>query len=78
MVASDLLHEFDNTLLELRVFDPHEGLGEREPVPRGEKVGHIGRRRSHFRRLGYTRYTRRAFEEERHRDLQEVRDLLQP
>src|SRR6516164_10670755 len=78
MVDSDLLHELDDTLLELRVLDPHEGLGERESVRRGEKVGHIGRRRSHFRWLGCTRYTRRAFEEERHRDLQGARDLLQP
>ena len=65
-------------MLELRVLDPHESLGERESVRRGEKVGHIGRRRNHFRRLGCTRYARRAFEEERHRDLQDVGDVLQP
>ena len=78
MVDSDLLHELDDTLLELRVLDPHEGLGERESVRRGEKVGHLGRQWSHFLRLGCSRYTRRAFEEERHRDLQDVRDVLQP
>ena len=77
MVDSDLLYELDDTSLELRVLDPHEGLGERESVRRGEKVGHVGRRRRRFRRLGYTRYARRAFKEERHRDLQDVGDLLQ-
>jgi hypothetical protein len=75
MVDSDLLHELDDTSLELRVLDPHEGLGERESIRRGEKVGHIGRRRRRFRRL-VTRYARRAFEEERHRDLQGMGDLL--
>src|ERR1700738_3502187 len=77
MVDSDLLHELDDASLEHRVLDPHEGLGERESVRRGEKVGHIGRGRGRFRRLGCTRYARRAFEEERHRDLQDVGDLLQ-
>ena len=38
MVDSDLLHEHDNTSLEHRVLDPHEGLGERESVGRGENV----------------------------------------
>jgi hypothetical protein len=69
MVDGDLLHELDDTLLKLRVLDQHEDLGERESVRRGEKVSHIGRRWSHFHRLGCTRYARRAFEQERHRDL---------
>ena len=77
MVDSDLLHELDDTSLEFRVLDPHEGLGERESVRRGEKVGHVGRRRRRFCRLGCTRYARCALEEERHRDLQDVGDLLQ-
>jgi hypothetical protein len=42
MVDSHLFHELDDTSLELRVLDPHEGLGERESVRRGEKVGHNG------------------------------------
>jgi hypothetical protein len=45
MVDSHLLHELDDASLELRVLDPHEGLGQSESVRRGEKVGHIGRRR---------------------------------
>ena len=58
---------------------PHEGLGQRQAVGGRQEVGDIGRRG----RLGQSvrllaRRVRRAVEEERHRHLQDVRDLLQP
>jgi hypothetical protein len=76
MVDSDLFHERDDTSLEhlMRM----KSLVSASPSDVGKKVGRIGRRGRRFRRLWCTRYARRTFEEERHRDLQDVGDLLQP
>jgi len=60
-----------------QVLYSHERLGELEPVGRGEEFGHIGGGRRLSNSRGLPRYVGRAFEEERHRDLQDMRDVLQ-
>jgi hypothetical protein len=55
----------------------HEGLAQDKPVARGEEVGHIGWRGCLAGPLGLPRLMRRALKEKRHRDLQDVRDVLQ-
>jgi hypothetical protein len=43
LIACDFSDEVDDPPPELEIFDAQEGLGERKPLARGEKVGHIGR-----------------------------------
>src|SRR5712671_3480608 len=75
--AGDLLDQIDDSAAQLGVLDAHEGLGQRQAVGGRQEVGDIGRRG----RLGKSvvrlaRGVRRAVEEERHRYLQDVCDLL--
>src|SRR5262245_12128004 len=66
-VSCDLLDKLDSPQ-PWRLY-PHERLSEREPVGRGEEVRHMSRRRCLS--------VRRPVEEERYRDLQDMRDVLQ-
>src|SRR5580692_9247932 len=76
---SDLFDEVDNPPSQLGVADAHEGFGERQAIRGGEKIRNVSRRG----RLAQSVRPRRAgnawraFEEERHRHLQDQRDLLQ-
>jgi len=45
VVARDFLDKFDDASPQAWLLYPHERLCEREPVGRGEEVGHIGGRR---------------------------------
>ena len=72
-------HQIDDAAPELGVLDPHESLGQGEAFGGGEEIGHIGRRWRFLQPVVMPAVRRgRAFEEERHRNLQDVGDLLQP
>jgi hypothetical protein len=77
--ARDLLDEIDDPPAQLGVLDAHERLGEREPIRGREKVRHVGGRGSFAEALDAVSalLRRGAFEEKRHRHLQDLRDLLQ-
>ena len=76
--ACDLLDQIDDPAAQLGVLDAHEGLGQREAIGGRQEVGDIGRRGRFGKSVvGLPRRVRRAVEEERHRHLQDVRDLLQ-
>src|SRR6478736_5879638 len=77
--ARDLLDEIDDPPAQLGVLDAHERLGEREPIRGRQKVRHVGGRGSFAEALDAVGALRRrgAFEEKRHRHLQDLRDLLQ-
>src|SRR5262245_66674156 len=77
-VACDFLDEIDDAPPKLGFLDSHEGLGQREPFGGGEKIRHIGRRGRLLRSVARSMQVGRALEEERYRDLQDVRNLLQP
>ena len=55
VVARDLLDKLDDASPQVWLRYPHERLGEREPVARGEKFGHIGGRRRLSNSLGLPR-----------------------
>ena len=76
-VARNLFDQIDDAPAQFAALDFHERLGQRQAIGSGEKVRHIGRRRR-FPHAGMARHIRRAFEEERHRYLQDIGDLLQP
>src|SRR5262245_15467955 len=77
VVACDLLDKLDYATSQPWLLYPHERLGEREPFGRGEELKHISGRRRLFNFPGLPQYVRCTFEEERHRDLQDLRDVLQ-
>src|SRR5262249_52818729 len=78
--ARDLLDEVDNAPAQLGIVDTHEGLGKRQAVRGSQKIRHVsGRRRlAHALRPRHAGNNRRTIEEERHRNLENVRNLLQP
>src|SRR4029077_20561433 len=78
--ACDLLDEVDDAPPQLGIVDTHECLGERQAVGCSEKIGHVSgcRRLAHALRPRHAGNNRRAIEEERHRYLENVRNLLQP
>ena len=80
LLARDLLDEVDDATAQLAVLDAHERLRQRQPVGGCEEVGDVGRRRcfAHAGEAGRARRARGALEEEGDRDLQDVRNLLQP
>jgi hypothetical protein len=43
VVARDLLDKLDDASPHAWLLYPHECLGEREPVPRGEEIENVGR-----------------------------------
>jgi hypothetical protein len=55
IVPRELLDKLDDTSPQAWLRYPHEGLGEREPVARGEEFGHIGGRRRRSVSLGVAR-----------------------
>ena len=77
VVARDLLDKRDDASPQAWILDPHEGLGEREPLGRGEELRHVSGPRRLYNSVRPPRYVGRALEEEWHRDLQDKRDLLQ-
>ena len=72
-VGGDLLNQFHDAAPEPGVGDPCEGARQGQAFGRGEKVVDV--RALFAQRL---RGERQVFEEERHRDLQDVSDLLKP
>ncbi len=60
--ACNLFDKVDDVPPELSVFDPHERLGQRKSIGRGEEVGHVGRRGRLAESLGLSRLMRRALE----------------
>src|SRR5262249_6436744 len=77
VVARHLFDKRDDAAPQSWLLYPHERLREREPVGRGEEVENVGGRWRLSNCLGLAWQVRRAFEEERHRDLQYMRDVLQ-
>src|SRR5450432_3038473 len=77
VLARDFLDQLDDVPPQLRFFDPHERFGERESVRSGEEVTHVTRRWPRALSDWRSRYRRRAVEEERYRNLQDVRDVLE-
>ena len=61
VVARDLLDKFDDASPQAWLRYPHECLGEREPVARGEEFRHIGGRRRLFNSRGLPRELRLTF-----------------
>jgi len=76
-VARDRFDKRDDASSQAWLLYFHERLGEREPVDRGEKFGHIGGQWRRSDSFGLPRQVRRAFEKERHRDLEDIRNVLQ-
>src|ERR1700730_3245925 len=74
----DLLDQIDDATPELGLLDLHEGLGEGKPVRGGEEVRYVARGGSLGHAVGLRMEGRRALEEECHRDLQNMGNLLQP
>src|SRR5262245_15984841 len=72
-VARDRFDKRDDASPQVRLLNLHESLDEHEPIYRREEVGQIGGRRSLFNFIGLDQELRRAFEEERHWDLQDMR-----
>src|SRR5690349_8913594 len=77
IVAREFLDKLDDASPHPPVLYPHERLGERAPVARGEEFVHIGRRCGFSISLELPSVLWSAFEKEGHRDLQDMRDLLQ-
>src|SRR5262249_31926447 len=77
VVAYDPLHKSDDASPQPWILYPHERLGERKSLGRGEELSHVTGPRRLSNSLGLRWHARRAFEEERHWDLQDMRDLLQ-
>jgi hypothetical protein len=77
VLARDPLDKLDDALPQIYILYPRECLGEREPIACAEELGHIGGRRRLSIFLGLARQLRRTFEEERHRNLQYMGDVLQ-
>src|SRR5262245_25076331 len=77
VATCDLPDKFDDASPQPWRLYPHERLSEREPVGRGEELRHKSGPWRPYNSLGLSRYVRCAFEEERHRDLQDMRDVLQ-
>jgi hypothetical protein len=77
VAACDLPDKFDDASPQPWRLYPHERLSEREPVGRGEELRHISGPRRLSNSIGLPRQLRCAFEEERHRDLQDMGDVLQ-
>jgi hypothetical protein len=77
VVVRDLLNEMNDVAPELGLLDPHERLGKRKSVRNGEEVAHVTRRGRRAISERRSRWRRRAVEEERHRHLQDVRDVLE-
>ena len=77
VVVRDLLDEMNDVTAELGLIDPHERCGERKSVRSGEEVAHVARRRRRTLPDWRSRWRRRALEEERHRNLQDMRDVLE-
>src|SRR5690242_7431684 len=77
IVAREFLDKLDDASPHPPVLYPHERLGERAPVARGEEFVHIGRRCSFSISLELPSVLWSAFEKEGHRDLQDMRDVLQ-
>ena len=42
LVAGDFFDQIDDSAPELRLLDPHESLGQREPFGGGEKIRDVG------------------------------------
>src|SRR5260221_4074478 len=76
VVTRDLIDKRDDASPQCRLLYPHKRLGEREPIACCEEFGHIAGRRRLPNSLWLPRQMRCAFEEERHWDLQKVRDVL--
>src|ERR1039457_2576378 len=78
----DLLDQIDDATPELGLLDLHEGLGEGKPVGGGQEVRYVGRGGGLAHALGAVAglrmEARRSLEEECHRDLQDMGNLLQP
>src|SRR5262245_63247623 len=72
-VARDRFDKRDDASPQVRLLNLNERLDEHEPIYRREEVGQIGGRRSLFNFIGLDQELRRAFEEERHWDLQDMR-----
>src|ERR1700736_5281403 len=73
----DLFDQIDNATSELGLLDLHEGLGEGKPVRGGEKVRYVGRGGGLAHAVALRVDARRALEEECHRDLENMGNLLQ-
>src|SRR5215467_14366149 len=77
VVACDLLDKLDDASPYPSILHPHERLREREPVGGSEELRHIIVPRRLYKCLGVRRQVWCALEEKWHRDLQDVRDVLQ-
>src|SRR4029453_13246703 len=77
VVACDLPDKLDDASPQPSRLYPHERLSEREPLGRGKELRHIGGPRRLSNPFGRPKLVWCAFEEERHCDLQDMRDVLQ-
>ena len=77
-LTDDFLDEADKGTPQFGVADLRERPDQFQSVGVCEKIGDVGGRRSYRALSGVARDLRGAFEEKRHRDLQNVGHLLQP
>jgi hypothetical protein len=77
VVARDLLDEMNDVAPELWFLDSHERLCERKSVRSGKEVSHVARRRRRALSDWRSQWPRRALEEERYRNSQDLRDVLE-
>src|SRR5215470_10047948 len=77
-LPGDLLDKIDDTATQLGVLNTHECFGQGKSIRGGKKVRYVGGRGGLTGSIGpAARYRRGALEEECHRYLENVRNLLQ-